>query len=93
MIANKYGRWRARVEELLASRWASAPMNVQELAATIVGMFDAGAREAEVTAFLRDQESTLEGAPSLTDEARRALVRDIHLSAGSLHSPQSGEQL
>ncbi|HKW45981.1 MAG TPA: hypothetical protein VJN70_00995 [Gemmatimonadaceae bacterium] len=92
MITNKYGRWRARVEELLVSRWVGTPMNVQELAATIVGMFDAGARESEVAAFLSDQERTQDGAPRLTDDARRALVGDLHMSAGSLHSTQSNEE-
>lgn len=89
MITNKYGRWRARVEELLLSRWASGLVNVQEVAATIVGMFDAGASESEVAAFLRDEERTQAGAPRLTDDARRGLVRDLHMSAGSLHSRSS----
>ena len=92
MITNKYGRWRARVEELLVSRWVRAPMNVQELAATIVGMFDAGARESEVAAFLSDQETAQNGAPRLTDDARRALVGDLLMSGGSLHSTQSNEE-
>lgn len=91
VITNKYGRWRARVEELLLSRWASGLVNVQELAATIVGMFDAGASESEVAAFLSDQERTQEGAPRLTDDERRGLVRELHMSAGSLHSQSSEE--
>ena len=86
VITNKYARWRARVEELLLSRWLRAPMNVQELAATIVGMFDAGASESEVAAFLSDQEREQDGTPRLTDDARNALVRDLYTSAGSLHS-------
>lgn len=92
MITNKYGRWRARVEELLASRWARAPMNVQEIAATVVGMFDAGARESEVAAFLRDEERTQDGAPRLTDDARTRLVGELHMSARSLDSTHSDEE-
>ena len=64
-------------------------MNVQEVAATIVGMFDAGARESEVTAFLTGQERMQQGAPRLTEDARRELVRDLHMSAVSLWSTQS----
>ena len=76
---------------MLLSRWAGGLVNVQELAATIVGMFDAGASESEVAAYLSDQERTQPGAPRLTDDARSGLVRDLHASAGSLHS-QSGEE-
>jgi hypothetical protein len=80
------------VEELLASRWVRAPMEVRDLAATIVGMFDAGARDSEVAAFLSDQERTQEGGPWLTDDARLELVRDLHMSGGSVHStPSNGE--
>ena len=79
------------MEELLLARWASDLLSVHELAATIVGMFDAGASESEVAAFLSDQERLQEDAPRLTDDARRRLVRDLHMSAGSLHS-QSGEE-
>jgi len=93
VITNKYGRWRARAEELLESRWARAPMNLQEVAATIVGMFDAGARDSEVAAYLRDQEEAEEGAPWLTDDERLGLVSELHRSAGSLHSTQSNEEL
>lgn len=93
MITNKYGRWRARVDELLLSSWVRTPTNVQELAATIVGMFDAGARESEVAAFLSDQEIAQAGAPWLADEARRKLVSELHMSAGSLHETQSNEEL
>ena len=86
MSTNRYGRWRVLVEDLLASRWMRAPLNVQELAATVVGMFDAGADDSEVAAFLLDQERTQAGAPWLTDAARLELVHDLHMSAGSLHS-------
>ena len=93
MITNKYGRWRTRVEELLVSRWVRAETDVRELAATIVGMFDAGARESEVAAFLSDQERMQEGAPWLTDDARRELVSELHMSAEWPHATQSNEEL
>lgn len=80
--ANKYVRWRAAVEELLASRWTRTPRDVQELAATVVGMFDAGARDTEVAGFLADEERMQEGAPWLTDAARLEFVRELHTSAG-----------
>lgn len=82
--ANRYVRWRAAVEELLLSRWVSAPRDVKELAATVVGMFDAGARDDEVAAFLSDEERTQAGAPWLTDAARLELVRELRTSAGTL---------
>lgn len=68
-------------------------MEVRDLAATIVGMFDAGARDSEVAAFLSDQENAQEGGPWLTDDARLELVRDLHMSGGSLHSTQSNGEL
>jgi hypothetical protein len=114
---NKYSRWRASVEGLLASRWVRASMDVRDfaatdvrdfaatdlrdfaatdvrdLAATIVGMFDAGARDSEVAAFLSDQERAQEGAPWLTNDARLELVRDLHMSEGSVQSTQSNGEL
>lgn len=58
--------------------------DVESIAATVVGMFDAGARDTEVAAFLHSQEQSSEGQPSLSDEARLALVRELHKRAGSL---------
>lgn len=80
VITNKYGRWRARVEELLSTRWDRGRMDIQELAATVVGMFDAGADDAEVATLLRDRERSESGAPWLTEEARLALVHMLHAS-------------
>jgi hypothetical protein len=79
--ANKYNRWRSAVEDLLTERWQSS-LDVQSVAATVVGMFDAGATDAEVAAFLRTQERSDTEEPSLTDDARNALVHDLHGSAG-----------
>jgi hypothetical protein len=70
------------------------PRDVQELAATVVGMFDAGARDTEVAAFLSDEERTQSGAPWLTDAARLELVHELHTSAGWQHPMQpSNEEL
>jgi hypothetical protein len=87
VITNKYGRWRARVEELLSTRWDRARLDTQELAATIVGMFDAGADDAEVASLLLNRERAESGAPWLTDEARLALVHMLHASG-----PRSREE-
>lgn len=76
--ANRYARWRSAVEALLVSHWVQAPRDVKELAATVVGMFDAGARDDEVAAFLSDEERSQAGAPWLTDAARLGLVRALH---------------
>jgi hypothetical protein len=89
MFANKYALWRAGVEELLSTQWDRARLDVREVAATIVGMFDAGARESEVAAFLRERERSESGAPWLTDDARLELVHQLHMAAGPLESGQS----
>ena len=81
--ANKYDEWRRAVEGLLMANWQSSG-DIESIAATIVGMFDAGAREVEVAAFLQSQEQPSSVEPSLTDEARLALVQKLHKSAGSL---------
>ena len=75
--ANKYGLWRARVEELLTARWDRAGLDMREVAATVVGMFDAGAGDEEVAAFLRDREQSGSGAAWLTTEARLELVHEL----------------
>jgi hypothetical protein len=70
-----------------------AATDLRDLAATIVGMFDAGARDSEVAAFLSDEERAQEGAPWLTDDARLELVRDLHMSEGSVQSTQANGEL
>lgn len=91
MTANKYALWRARVEELLRARWDRARLDVREVAATVVGMFDAGADDVEVAAFLRDRERSESGAPWLTEDARRELVHQLHMETGLLQSRQSAD--
>lgn len=90
-MANKYALWRARVEELLRAGWDRARLDVREVAATVVGMFDAGADESEVAAFLRDRERSESGAPWLTDEARLELVQQLHAATGPGPSKQSAD--
>ena|SRR5688572_11569524 len=81
--ANKYGRWRSSVRELLLAEWDNAT-DVDSIAATVVGMFDAGAPDVEVAAFLHSQELLRHLDSPLTDEARMTLVRKIHRSAALL---------
>jgi len=89
VLANKYGLWRARVEELLSDRWDRARLDVREIAATVVGMFDAGASDEEVATFLRDRERSESGAPWLTAEARLELVGELLGASGLVHPRES----
>ena len=81
--ANKYTVWRSLVQELLASRWQRGPIDVKSIAGTVVGMFDAGAKDAEVAAFLASHEHSQTGEQWVTDSERMTLVRDLHESARS----------
>lgn len=90
-MANKYALWRARVEELLRSRWDREEIDLREVAATVVGMFDAGAENSEVAAFLRDRERAESGAPWLTEDARLELVHQLHMAMGLTQSKQSAD--
>lgn len=90
-MPNKYALWRARVQELLSTHWDRGLLDVREVAATVVGMFDAGALDAEVAAFLRDRERSESGAPWLADDARLELVHQLHQAAGLPQSRQSVE--
>jgi hypothetical protein len=82
VAANKYDDWRRVVKDLLNARWQSSA-DIESVAATVVGMFDAGASDVEVAAFLRSQEQSA-AESSLPDEAHLALVQELHKSAGSL---------
>ncbi len=79
---NKYSRWREAVVELLGARLGSQLLDVENVAATVVGMFDAGATNAEVAAFIRSEESH-GNRPVLTDDERLALVRDLLQAAAA----------
>ena len=92
--ANKYGRWRSSVEDLLRSSWLRASLDVESLAATVVGMFDAGATDTEVAAFLSSQEELETEELWLTDDARMELVRELRGSAGAdVSTRPSNEEL
>ena len=82
VAANKYDHWRRAVKDLLMARWESSA-DIESVAATVVGMFDAGAKDVEVAAFLYSQEPS-EAESSLTDEARLALVQELLKSADSV---------
>lgn len=81
--------WRVEVARLLATLWdpeerwrrASASSDLEVLADAVVGMFDAGARDAEVAAFLRGQEEASLGAPAHEERARLALTAALHRAA------------
>ena len=78
--ANKYTRWRKSVAQLLGARLGSQLLDIENAAATVVGMFDAGATNAEVAAFIRAEES--HGHHELlSDEERLALVQELHEAA------------
>ena len=79
---NKYSRWREAVVQLLGARLGSQLLDIENVAATVVGMFDAGATNAEVAAFIRSEEGHGH-PPVLTDEERLALVRDLHQAAAT----------
>ena len=78
--ANKYGRWRESVVQLLGARLGSQLLDIENTAATVVGMFDAGATNAEVAAFIRSEESHGH-SEVLTDEERLALAQELHDAA------------
>src|SRR5687768_3715267 len=76
--------WRERARILLAESLPSndqlAP-HVAGLANTIVGMFDAGARDEEVIAFLREAETRHFGEERLSASSRQVLARTLHRAA------------
>ena len=77
--------WRERATILLAESLPSnhqLPPDVAGLANTIVGMFDAGARDEEVIAFLRETETRHFGKERLSASSRQVLARSLHRAAG-----------
>lgn len=87
--------WRAAAARLLAAKWdpaqtwrrAAEGRSYVDLAGVVLEMFDAGARDAEVAAFLRAQEVEAAGAPWYADRARHALSAEIHRAAASTERP------
>lgn len=88
-------QWRDAVARLLSAAWDSAgkwqratnERSYVDLAADVVGMFDAGARDAEAAVFLREQEVAAAGAPWHSDEARLALAAELHRAAAARDVP------
>ena len=66
--------------QLLGARLGSQLLDIESVAATVVGMFDAGATNAEVAAFIRSEERHGDHQ-ALSDEERLALVRELHEAA------------
>jgi hypothetical protein len=87
---NKFVRWRRSVEELLIAKW-QPNADVENVAATVVGMFDAGASDAEVAFFLRSQEQD-EGEALLSVESSIALAQELRGSAALPLSTRSDEE-
>ena len=77
---NRFARWRRSVVEILTAKWQH-DVDVESVAATVVGMFDAGASDEEVAYFLRSQEVQGESHALLTFESRLALAQELHKSA------------
>jgi hypothetical protein len=76
---NRFGQWRRAVEELLISKWQRSA-DVKAVAATVVGMFEAGASDAEVAWLLRSHEVDDEDEALFTAESRLALVQELRES-------------
>lgn len=77
---NKYSRWRESVVQLMGARMGSQLLDIERVAATVVGMFDAGATNTEVAAFIRSEDHHGE-SPVLSDDERLSLVRELHEAA------------
>jgi len=76
--------WQGRVEAILREAYPRAPEGqAVELGATVVGMFDAGARDAEVAAFLGAAQCRADTAwPPLASPELAALAARLHRAAG-----------
>ena len=82
--AARIAAWKVRAAALLATAAeadASAGARYVELAATLVGMFDAGARDAEVAAFLKRAAGDSSGLQHLSDDRLATLAAELHRAA------------
>jgi hypothetical protein len=70
-------RWRDSIVQLLVGDGGIGFHEAEFLALTVVGMFDAGASDAEVCAFLAP------GLSRVDDRARHDLVARMHKSANA----------
>ena len=86
--AARLAEWEARIAERLVAAAGeqpdgSAPRPLyRDLAAAIVGMFDAGARDAEVAKFLRRAATDVPALGRLSDEQVASLAAELHRAAG-----------
>ena len=78
----RFADWLTRVSGLLAAEFPATSERPQDLAATVIGMFDAGARDVEVVEFLeRVQASAAVGAARLSRSELSALTVRLHRAA------------
>jgi hypothetical protein len=80
---DRLAAWQTRVATLVAAAAGGrvAPAEYAGLAATVVGMFDAGARDAEVTTFLRRVAADIPGLDALSDTSLSKLAAELHRAA------------
>ena len=84
--SSRLAAWEARVVDLLTRVAAAVPDSdaagaLSELAGAVVGMFNAGARDAEVAAFLASAAPRVPGFGALSVERLNTLATELHLAA------------
>ena len=81
--AERLAAWQRRVEAILRAAYPRAPeAEATALGATVVGMFDAGARDAEVAAFLGAAQCHANTPwPPLASPELAALAARLHRAA------------
>ena len=81
--ADRLAAWHTRVAGLLAEAAGgrAALTEYAGFAATVVGMFDAGARDAEVATFLRRAVADMPGFDALSDASLSRLAAELHRAA------------
>ena len=80
---DRLAAWQTRVAGLLAAAAGGRAVLTEYagLAATVVGMFDAGARDAEVATFLRRAAADTPGLDALSDASVSKLAAELHRAA------------
>jgi hypothetical protein len=76
--------WQSRAAAVLATAAGDdrgAAEHYDKLAATVVGMFDAGARDTEVQTFLTGAAADFPGLQPLTGAQISALAAELHRAA------------
>lgn len=86
-LSKRHAQWIERVAVLLAeAQFPQDDVSLQECAATIVGMFDAGARDVEVVQFLESRQGAA-GAPRNSHVELAALAVRLHRAAAEPGPP------